>query len=328
MNDKTPTPNHIPPVLVPDDSLPEFDAKAAARTAEQNAQARLVLIQLQWLVTILLVSAIVWLGNNQRKLILAVDERLQATEALVTRMNNMDDRLFALTPAPKSNTANPNAQSDLQLLGVRLDAAQRLYNRGDYDAADEILKTLSWQLDNKHIAIATPLKAALTQSLQTDIEHLAAVQSQPDAWQLHVIKMRDVQSYLRALDAQGGRNLTRPDLIIHDATIMLSLAIGAGTLRERDTMTVYLQEVLGKLEALKPFDTPSLNPLPNITTTTPTPTPDTSTDAATDTSTERGVPKTLDEAIFAINSLLASSPRPKPLASMRMFRQQQREPSE
>ncbi len=303
------------PDINPSDNTPQDDTDQdkALRISEQNAQARLVLIQLQWLITILLVAAILWLGNNQRKLAIAVDSRLKITEELNARMNDMDDRLFALTPAPKSSAdATATAQSDLQLFTIRMEAAQRLYDSGNYEATGEMLKTLMWQLDNKHIAIAAPLKATLIASLQTDIDHLQAIQSQPDAWQTHIIKMRDIQQYLRSLDIPHAGALTRPELELQNASMMLSLAIGAGTLRERDTMTSYLQAALAHLEMLK-----KLTPVANISATTN----ETTNEGANATSDK---PLTsLDDAIFAVNELLANTPKSRLLTSMRMLNQGQ-----
>lgn len=66
--------------------------KLHRRTAEQNAQARLVLIQLQGLLIALMMGAMVWLGMSHQKLSKQVDERLKIAESLTTRMNTIDDR--------------------------------------------------------------------------------------------------------------------------------------------------------------------------------------------------------------------------------------------
>ena len=284
----------------------------ARQTAEQNAQARLVLIQLQWLITILLVAAIVWLGNNQRKLAVAVDTRLKVTEELNVRLNDMDDRLYALSPAPKAATDTTTAQSDLQLFTIRMEAAQRLYDQGNYDAALEMLKTLMWQMNNKHIAIAAPLKATLVGSLQSDIEHITAIMGQPDAWQLHIIKMQDIRQYLHSLDAPHAGTMTRTELELQNAVMMLSLAIGTGSLRERDTMTGYLKETLTHLETLKKLSPASSNP-PNAQAPSEPPEND-------------KIINSLDDAIFAVNELLANSPKSRLLTSMRILTQEHQSP--
>lgn len=298
----------------------EAERVEVLRVAEQNAQARLVLIQLQWLITILLLSAILWLGNNQRKLEMAVNERLKITEEFSTRLNDMDDRLFALTPIAPPQKDQARVENDLQLIRIQLVSAEQLYQAGNYKATESLLQSVLWQLGSERITIATPLKSALIENIKADLEHLSALKSLPDVWQSHVIKMQEIQAYLRQSTRQSDE-LNRQDLVRHDATIMLSLAIGAGTLRERDTMTSYLNETLANLELLQ-----------KITARTSRHADD---DGNGDDNDDGNGDKTADKnsenilndditslpkAIYALNELLANPPKITPLSSLQLLK--------
>lgn len=293
----------------PTSDLPhQNEANLSTRTAEQNAQARLVLIQLQWLMTLLLVSAMVWLGNNQRKLEHTVEERLKITQEFNARLNDMDDRLFAFTPTTTNTQDTHNAENDLHLIQIQLISANQLHQSGNYPATEELLQSLLWQLNSNKIHIATPIKTALSENLRQDIERLNTLKSLPDDWQAHIIKMREVQSYLRQTQPLNNE-LNRQDLARHDAIIMLGLAIGAATVRERSTMTNHLQEAQANLELLQKLNpkihTPSNQA--NNTTEKSEQVPDKRID-------------TLEKAIYVINELLANPPTIAPLSSLQVLK--------
>lgn len=280
------------------------------RTAEQNAQARLVLIQLLWLAVFLMVMAMVWLGYNQRQLALRVEERLAVIETFTTRINNIDDRLFALSPTTQQPTQTIAAHNDTPLVTVQLTSADRLYQDGDYQASDEMLKLVRWQLGSERLALAAPLKAALQVAIDEDINHITAMQNQIDPWQADVIKMREVQSYLRGLPQDS--TISQRQLVYHDATMLLSLAIGAGVMRERETVVVYLSECIQKLERLQQLDK-----LAHIATNT-----DTANTPNTDTTNhpQDGTVDSLQTAIFTLNTILANPPKLHPLKSLEIVR--------
>lgn len=221
------------------------------KTAEQNAQARLVLIQLQWLIISLMVAAIVWLGTVQKKLTLQVEERLKAADALTARMNAMDDVLFAMTPSHPTSTEQAGIKNSSKLIIVQLHMAQTLCNKGDYQEAKDTLALVMWQLENTKLDMAAPVQSALKTALKTDTEQLSALQTQ-NPWSADLATLKNVQAYLRTLDGSG---MSYSDLVLHDARMLISLAIGAATLQEKDTLTVYLTETaakLGELDKLAP----------------------------------------------------------------------------
>ncbi|MDO4426768.1 MAG: hypothetical protein Q4B88_01420 [Moraxella sp.] len=269
----------------------------ARKTAEQNAQARLVLIQLLWLAVILMIGSLVWLANNQKKLELYVEERLKVTETFEGRMNDMDDRIFAITPNNPKTEHQAEAQNDLQLITIQLSGAGRLYHAGEYQAAAELLGILQAQLSRERLQLASPLKSALKSAIKDDLVYLSAMTTTTDPWQNDVLTIRSVQSYLRQLH-QDAEKSPQKELALHDATMMLSLAIGAGTLRERDTVVAYLTDSVDKLETLRPL--------------IKTPEDDSDRSAA-------GI-GSLDEAIFVLNELLANPPSLPPLKSIELLK--------
>lgn len=277
------------------------------RTAEQNAQARLVLIQLLWLLMALIIAGLVWLANNQHKLSLYVEERLKITETFGSRMNDMDDRLFAMANKEQASTSEHNGKTDLQLTSIQLAAANRIYQDGDYQGADEILTAIEWQLNNDELVLAVPIKSALKNAIKDDKSAIKVLQTQTDPWQADGIKLREIQSYLRTLK---GNNFDEK-LALHDATMLINLTLGAVAMRERETMVVYLNEILAKLtqlKQLKPSDDGGdngdiKNNLDNNVTTT----------------SEYKTVDSLDRAIFAVNELLANPPTLAPLQSFELL---------
>ncbi len=292
----------------------ESDAQRQFRkTAEQNAQARLVLIQLLWLAIVLIVGACFYLADKQTKLEQSVDERLKITETFTSRMNDMDDRIFAMSPSVNHDEKRQGERNDLQLISIQLDAANRLYQDGDYLPASEILKSIEWQLSNEQVSMAAPLKSSLKTTLKDDLASLALLQKQIDPWQQDSVSLREIQSFLRTLD-NSNEALTRKNLLIHDADMLLSLTISATSMHERDVMVVHLTEVLAKLTELK-----KISP---VSTPTDTATPKTDVMSKHEASIKTQGINTLDEAIFAANELLANPPSLPPLSSIEILKGQ------
>lgn len=303
-------------MTTPTDTKPDRQAR---RTAEQNAQARLVLIQLLWLAVLLLIGSIVWLANNQKKLAVHLDERLKITETFNARMNAMDDRIFAISATSVKTAKQDNPQNDLQLVTIELAQAQRLYQSGHYKESGEILQILQWQLTHDALTLATPLKSALKTTLQDDIAHLTAMQTQTDAWQQNILTMRAVQAYLRT-QSTNHTHIDQKALAIHDATLLLSLAIGATSLREQDTQTVYLQEVIANLEKVKRLSPElTLDNQINQSHTNNTALDKKANDPQEPPTTKASI-ETLNQAIHALNELLGNPPSLVPLKSRELLK--------
>lgn len=246
----------IPSVEAIKANLEQLDAQVAhARQAEreelkkQTEQARRVLMRLQWLVIILLAGGLIWLYIAFTSVVDKVDERLVKIDTVDTRLNDIDDRLFALTPADNhKKSEKPSTNQDKEFLKIQLYMANKLFEQGDYDETITALNAINYQLEQMN-GVAPAVKSALSTAIKADIAHINTLKTQPDAWQAHIIKMRDLQAFLRNEQSKNTSNtLSRGDILLHDANMMLSLAIGAGNLRDRGLMTSYLQEVRTQLE--------------------------------------------------------------------------------
>ncbi|MDO4897505.1 MAG: hypothetical protein Q3971_09105 [Moraxella sp.] len=278
---------------------------------KQTEQARRVLMRLQWLVIILLGSGIIWLYGVFSNINIQVHDKLTKIDTVDARLNSMDDRIFALTSlyGQKPNQQKPNHEQDSELIKIQLSLANQLYKQGNYDDTINALTAIRWQLPKLN-GIATPVKNTLTDSLNADISYLTAQKNQPDAWQAHVVKMQDVQAFLRKHQNNTAGSLNNKDLLIHDASMLLSLAIGSANARDKATMTTYLQEVRTRLEShviltdgklsigqVNP-DIPTKNDNPK-TTTPPL--------------------EAINDALYWVYELLANSPKEKPLKSMQIL---------
>ena len=152
---------------------------------QQRRQANMFLVRLQWLVILLLIAALLWFFINQQRFERNVNERLQSNEQMVSRLNEMDDRIFAMSqqtlPAPRA-AASSQAQNQLDLLRIQIQAADRLLGDNNESAAIELLRGLHWQLSQSSNEIAPALTVVIKQSLVKDIERLQARSSQPSPW--------------------------------------------------------------------------------------------------------------------------------------------------
>lgn len=263
----------------------------------QSEKAWRVLMRILWLMIILLGSGILWLYSSFGALSSEVNTRLEKIATVDTRLNDMDDRLFAMTslygqtPIEKKGVEN----RDGALVQVEMALANEMYKRGEYEKALTALTAISWQLEDLK-GLSTPIKSALAKSLKADIEHITALKNQPDSWQAHIIKMRDIQAFLRRQTNQT-KNITYNDLLLHDSSMLLSLAISAATHRDKDVMTTYLQESKSQLEA-HILATQGKFRLEKS---------------------ESATLENLDDALYALNDLLANSPKSADLQSMQMI---------
>ena len=158
--------------------------------------------------------------------------------------------------------------------------------------------------------IATPIKNTLTDSLDKDISHLNAQKNQPDAWQAHVVKMQDIQAFLRKYQNSLSGSLNTKDLLIHDASMLLSLSIGSANARDKNTMTTYLQEVKTRLENHVILTDGKLS-IGQVNPDNPT---------QEDSSKAISPPlETVNDALYWVYELLANSPKEKPLNSTQIL---------
>lgn len=264
------------------------------RTARQNAQARLLLIQLQWLVILVMIGAIFWLANAQKQLNDLTETRLKVLQEFTARMNTMDDRIFAMTPTTPPDDKTDDVKNNLRLIRVQLGQAERL-SAQDPAASIELLLMVRTQL-SEQLSLAAPLKSSLKNAIDEDIAKLGVAQNQ-SAWQAHIAKIQEVQSFLRSQKTND--KLTVRELALRDASMLLGLAMAAATLQEKEAMVVYLNEALQHLDTLK-----ALSPQES---------------GASDDATIN----TYHKAIFALNELLANPPQRQTLKSLAMLKQTQ-----
>ena len=216
----------------------------------QSEKAWRVLLRLLWLMIILLASGLIWLYTSFTGLSNEVKTKLAKIDTVDTRLNDMDDRLFALTSlygqTPSTNN-NTNNNKDSDIIKVQLLLVNELYRQGDYENTLTALNALALQIDRTS-GLSGAIKGTLKQSLKEDIAHISALKSQPDAWQSHIIKMQELQAFLRSQESRGGA-FNQGDVLLHDASLLLSLAIGSANSRDRNLMTAYLQDAKGQFEA-------------------------------------------------------------------------------
>lgn len=315
--------------------LEELDAKFAhAKEAEkeelkkQADQARAVLMRLQWLVIILLAGGLLWLYLSFTSVVDKVDERLAKMDTVDTRLNDMDDRLFAITPTDSHKKANKvEASKDAEFLKIELAMTNRLFEQGSYDDTLTALQAIDYQL-GQMTGIAPSVKSALSSSIKADIAYIGTLKTQPDAWQAHIIKMRDVQAFLRTKQTSTpNAPLSRGDILLHDANMMLSLAIGSANVRDRGLMTSYLQDVRSQLESHitlhgGKIDPESLKKQSEQTIKEDKKDGKTTNNADTKTGQigQQVALDTIDDALFWVYDLLANSPKNKELSSVQMLK--------
>lgn len=310
----------IPSVEAIKANLEQLDAQVAhARQAEreelkkQTEQARRVLMRLQWFVIVLLGSGLIWLYVAFTSVVDKVDARLVKMDRVDTRLNDIDDRLFALTPADNhKKSEKPNIKQNSDFIKIQLSMANELFEQGKYNDAITALNAINYQLGQMD-GIAPAVKSSLSAAIKEDTAHISTLNNQPDAWQAHIIKMRDLQAFLRNKQNETtASTLSRSDILLHDANMMLSLAISSANVRDRGLMTSYLQEVRTQLESHillhgGKIDSGSLHKQAqahqqNLARADETPL------------------NSIDDALLWVYELLANSPKNKTLSSVAMFK--------
>ena len=295
---------------------------------QQRRQANMFLVRLQWVVILLLIAALLWFFINQQRFERNVNERLQSNEQVVSRLNEMDDRIFAMSqqtlPAPRA-AASSQAQNQLDLLRIQIQAADRLLADNNESAAIELLRGLHWQLSQSSNEIAPALTVVIKQSLVKDIERLQARSSQPSPWQLQSLAIQNIQEFLHSYErptntvgqtnsTDNNVNLTRRQLVIHEVIMTLNLASQASNMREKEQLVGYLRQArkqLQTLESQSSLSEPSTNSKNSQATN--------STTANKDKAQTKSSPNDITEVIDWLDRLIANAPKPTPLLTTQIL---------
>ncbi|KAA0913491.1 hypothetical protein [Psychrobacter sp. ANT_WB68] len=296
---------------------------------QQRRQANMFLVRLQWLVILLLIAALLWLYMSQLRFERKVNERLQSNEQVVSRLNEMDDRIFAMSqqtlPTPRT-VASSQAQNQLDLLRIQIQAADRLLADNNESAAMELLRGLHWQLSQSSNEIAPALTVVIKQSLVKDIERLQARSSQPSPWQLQNIAIQNIQEFLHSYERERPTNatdstkipdnnvsLTRRQLMIHEVIMTLNLASQASNMREQEQLVSYLRQARQQLKTLAPQTSQSK------TSTNKTSQAANSTNSNNGKVQTKSSPNDITEVIDWLDRLIANAPKPTPLLTTQIL---------
>ena len=301
---------------------------------QQRRQANIFLLRLQWVVILLLIGVLLWLYISQQRFQHTVNERLQSNEQVVSRLNEMDDRLFAMsqqTLPATSAAVNSQAQNQLDLLRIQIQAADRLLADSNGSAAIDLLQGLHWQLSQKSNEIAPALTVVIKQSLVKDIERLQARSAQPSSWQLQNLAIQNIQDFLyrheRAANTElnsapqkntatsqsaDNSRLTRRQLTIHEAIMTLNLASQASNMHDRDQLVMYLNQARKQLQTLMPKQAESQASIDNKQQSDKN-------DLQTKSS-----PKNMTEVIEGLNRLIVNAPKISPLLTSQILNKPQR----
>ena len=301
---------------------------------QQRRQANMFLLRLQWVVILLLIGVLLWLYISQQRFQHTVNERLQSNEQVVSRLNEMDDRLFAMsqqTLPATSAAVNSQAQNQLDLLRIQIQAADRLLADSNGSAAIDLLQGLHWQLSQKSNEIAPALTVAIKQSLVKDIERLQARSAQPSSWQLQNLAIQNIQDFLyrheRAANTElnsapqkntatsqftDNSRLTRRQLTIHEAIMTLNLASQASNMHDRDQLVMYLNQARKQLQTLMPKQAESQASIDNKQQSDKN-------DLQTKSS-----PKNMPEVIEGLDRLIVNAPKTSPLLTSQILNKPQR----
>ena len=295
---------------------------------QQRRQANMFLVRLQWVVILLLIAALLWFFINQQRFERNVNERLQSNEQVVSRLNEMDDRIFAMSkqtlPAPRA-AASSQAQNQLDLLRIQIQAADRLLADNNESAAIELLRGLHWQLSQSSNEIAPALTVVIKQSLAKDIERLQARSSQPSPWQLQSLAIQNIQEFLHSYErptntvgqtnsTDNNVNLTRRQLVIHEVIMTLNLASQASNMREKEQLVGYLRQARKQLRTLEPQSSLSEQSTNNKNSQATN-----STTANKDKAQTKSSPNDITEVIDWLDRLIANAPKPTPLLTTQIL---------
>lgn len=306
---------------------------------QQRQQANKLLLRLQWLLVLLLIIALVWLYVSQQRFQNQVNERFQSNEQVVTRLNSIDDRLFANTQPvlPESQGAvSSQAQNQLDLLRIQIQATDSLLANNNIKAAIDLLRGLQWQLSQNSNEIAPALTVVIQKSLKEDIERLQALSAQPSPWQLQNLAIQDIQEFLHSHERSNSQVatvnpanktsqsslLTRQQLTIHEVIMTLNLAMQASNMREADQLLSYLSQARKQLQTLT-----TKVPISSAVNAKSTKSIDNSANseqadvAQIERLNSMQAPKNIAEVIMWLDQLLVNAPTPIPLVTAQILEQ-------
>ena len=307
---------------------------------QQRRQANMFLLRLQWLVILLLIVALLWLYISQQRFQHSVNERLQSNEQVVSRLNEMDDRLFAVSqqtlPEPQSqSSASSQAQNQLDLLRIQIQAADRLLADNNDSAAIDLLRGLHWQLSQSSNEIAPALTIVIKQSLMKDIERLQASSAQPSPWQIQNLAIQNIQDFLHRyerLSSESTQNnstdnnmsLTRKQLTIHEVIMTLNLASQASNMREQEQLVGYLRQARNQLKTLVlksaiPEEAAPKAAMANAKNATDEASTGKEQTSTTKNLQTRSSPTNIVEVIDWLDKLIANAPKPTPLLTTQIL---------
>nr|WP_317199661.1 hypothetical protein [uncultured Psychrobacter sp.] len=305
-------------------SIPPKPSSSAPSADQQRRQANMLLIRLQWLVILLLTIALVWLYIDQQRFENQIKERLQSNEHVVSRLNEMDDRLFAVSqqtlPQP-SSAAGSQAQNQLDLLRIQIQAADRLLADDNDRAAIELLRGLHWQLAQESNEIAPALTIVIKQGLTDDIERLQAQTSQPSPWQLQNLAIQNIQEFLYShesdknherINSTDNTSLIRRQLVLHEVIMTLNLASQASTMRDQEQLKSYLRQARKQLQTLT---APSTHSQPKVQGAIEVE------DSAKVATAMMDAPTNITEVINWLDKLIANTPARSPLLTTQILDQ-------
>ena len=309
---------------------------------QQRRQANMFLLRLQWVVILLLIGVLLWLYISQQRFQHTVNERLQSNEQVVSRLNEMDDRIFAMsqqTLPATSAAVNSQAQNQLDLLRIQIQAVERLLADSNSSAAIGLLQGLHWQLSQKNNEIAPALTVVIKQSLVKDIERLQAKSTQPSSWQLQNLAIQNIQDFLyryerttspdanlnnaqqqSTVPSQSTENsrLTRRQLKIHEAIMTLNLASQASNMHDRDQLVMYLNQARKQLQTLIPKQTQQVKPTESQVSI------DNKQQSDKNDLQLRSSHKNMPEVIESLDRLIANAPKTSPLLTSQILNKPQR----
>ncbi|WP_352309731.1 hypothetical protein [Psychrobacter sp. W2-37-MNA-CIBAN-0211] len=313
---------------------------------QQRRQANTLLLRLQWLVILLLIAALLFLYISHQRFQHSVNERLQSNEQVVSRLNEMDDRIFAMSQQtlPEPNVATNNqAQNQLDLLRIQIQAANRLLADNNDSAAIDLLRGLHWQLAQSSNEIAPALTVVIKQSLLKDIERLQAQSAQPSPWQIQNLAIQNIQDFLHSHERAANSNsngtsnnngnegtqqsraasnnnlaLTRRQLTIHEVIMTLNLANQASNMREQDQLVSYLTQARKQLKTLVPQSSMTASKQPAQAAKNATSAAESTNDLAKNLETMKA-PSDIPEVLDWLDRLIANAPKPTPLLTTQIL---------
>ena len=301
----------------------DFKPSSKPPTAgQQRRQASVLLLQLQWLCILLLIIGFIWLYVSQQRFQNQLMERLQSNEQVISRLNEMDDRLFAINqqiaanpkPAP-TLAADNSAQNQLNLLRLQVQAADSLLADNKDQAAIGLLRGLQWQLSQDNTQIAPALRQVIQQSLAKDIARLQAQSAQPNPWQLQNIAIQNIQKFLSSGQRSNNTaSITRQQLTRHEAIMTLNLAMQAGNMRESKQLAGYLRQARSQLQPLVSTPAVTANQSNNASSISSE-----QTDNVT-----MSAPTTMAEVVAWLDKLIANPPAVTPLVTLQIIEQSER----